>query len=97
MKKFKTSGPGPNAPHIQGVQINNEQFCNKSTLYVSLLKKRVGDDLFYHILSFSSILFFNLSLIVVCNIQHAWWSTQSRLATLLSSLIARRWVGLQTI
>ena len=25
---------------------------------------------------------------------HTWWSTQSRLATLLSSLIARRWVGL---
>ena len=25
---------------------------------------------------------------------HAWWSTQSRLATLLSSLIARGWVGL---
>ena len=25
------------------------------------------------------------------------WSTQSRLATLLSSLIARRWVGLQTL
>ena len=28
---------------------------------------------------------------------HAWWSTQSRLATLLSSLIARQWVGLQTL
>ena len=28
---------------------------------------------------------------------HAWWSTQSRLATLFSSLIARRWVGLQTL
>ena len=26
-----------------------------------------------------------------------WWSTQSRLVTLLSSLIARRWVGLQTL
>ena len=32
-----------------------------------------------------------------CNRLHAWWSPQSRLATLLSSLIARRWVGLQTI
>ena len=32
-----------------------------------------------------------------CNRLHAWWSTQSRLATLLSSLIARRWVGLQTL
>ena len=29
--------------------------------------------------------------------QHAWWSTQSQLATLLSSLIARRWVELQTL
>ena len=28
---------------------------------------------------------------------HAWWSTQTRLATLLSSLIARGWVGLQTL
>ena len=28
---------------------------------------------------------------------HAWWSTQSRLATLLSSLNARRWVGLLTL
>ena len=28
---------------------------------------------------------------------HAWWSTQSQSATLLSSLIACRWVGLQTL
>ena len=32
-----------------------------------------------------------------CSRLHAWWSTQSRLATLLSSLIARWWVGLQTL
>ena len=32
-----------------------------------------------------------------CSRLHAWWSTQSRLATLLSSLIARRWVGLQNL
>ena len=32
-----------------------------------------------------------------CNRLHAWWSTQSQLATLLSSLIARWWVGLQAI
>ena len=32
-----------------------------------------------------------------CRRLHAWWSTQSRLATLLSSFIARRWVGLQTL
>ena len=28
---------------------------------------------------------------------HAWLSTQSRLATFLSSLIARRWVGYQSL
>ena len=32
-----------------------------------------------------------------CNRLHAWWSTQSRSAILLSSLIARRWVGLQSL
>ena len=32
-----------------------------------------------------------------CNRLRALWSTQSRLATLLSSLTARRWVGLQTL
>ena len=32
-----------------------------------------------------------------CNRLHAWWSTQSRLATLLSSLMTRQWVGLQTL
>ena len=35
--------------------------------------------------------------LMYCHRLHAWWSTQSRLATLLSSLIARRWVGLQTL
>ena len=32
-----------------------------------------------------------------CNILHAWWSTWSRLAILLSSSFACRWVGLQTL
>ena len=32
-----------------------------------------------------------------CSRLHAWWSAQSQLATLLSSLIACWWVGLQTI
>ena len=32
-----------------------------------------------------------------CNRLHAWWSTQTQLATLLSPLIARWWVGLQTL
>ena len=35
--------------------------------------------------------------LMYCNRQHACWSTKSRLATLLSSLIARWWVGLQTL
>ena len=32
-----------------------------------------------------------------CNRLHAWWSTNSRLVTLLSSLISRLWVGIQTL
>ena len=35
--------------------------------------------------------------LMYCNRLHAWWSTQSGLATLLSSLIARQLVGLQTL
>ena len=35
--------------------------------------------------------------LMYCNKLHAWWSTQSRLATLLSSLIARRLVGPKTL
>ena len=35
--------------------------------------------------------------LMYCNRLHAWWSTQSRLATFLSSLIASRWVRLQTL
>ena len=32
-----------------------------------------------------------------CNRLCSWWSTQSRLAALLSTLTARRWVGLQIL
>ena len=35
--------------------------------------------------------------LMYCNRMHAWWSTQSRLATLLSSLLVRRWDRLQTL
>ena len=35
--------------------------------------------------------------LMYCNRLHAWWSTQSGLATLLSSLIARQWVRLQIL
>ena len=38
-----------------------------------------------------------LSLKINFVLLHAWWSTISQLATLLSSLIARQWVGLQTL
>ena len=35
--------------------------------------------------------------LMYCNRLHAWWSTQSRLATLLSFLIARWWDGLKAL
>ena len=35
--------------------------------------------------------------LIYCNRLHAWWSTKSRLATLLSFLIARRWAGLKAL
>ena len=62
------------------------------------LKKIVGSDnfsaQFIKIISHYKKIGYNIN---DCNRLHAWWSTQSRLATLLSSLIARRWVGLQTL
>ena len=43
--------------------------------------------------------YFRKSLVpgLYCNILHAWWSTQSRWASLLSSLIALPWVRRQTL
>ena len=35
--------------------------------------------------------------LVCCNGLRAWWSAQSRKAALLSSLVARRWVGLRAL
>ena len=35
--------------------------------------------------------------LMYCSRLHAWWSTQSRSATLLFSLIARQWVRLKTL
>ena len=62
------------------------------------LKKIVGSNIF----SAQFIKIISHYKKIGCNIMynyrlHAWWSTQSRLATLLSSLIARRLVGLQTL
>ena len=34
--------------------------------------------------------------LMYCKRLHAWWPTQSQLTTLLSSLISRQWIGLQT-
>ena len=35
--------------------------------------------------------------LVYCSGLRAWWSARSQLVTLLSSLVARRWVGLRTL
>ena len=62
------------------------------------LKKIVGSNNFSA--QFIKIIshYKNLAItLMYCNRLHDWWPTQSRLATLLSSLIARRWVGLQTL
>ena len=65
------------------------------------LKKIVGSNnfsaQFIKIISHYKKIGYNINVLLYCNRLHAWWSTQSRLATLLSSLIARRWVRLQTL
>ena len=61
------------------------------------LKKIVGSNIFSaHFIKIISHKRLAITL-MFCNRLHAWWSTQSRLATLFSSLNARRWVGLQTL
>ena len=63
------------------------------------LKKIVGSNnfsaQFIKIISYYKKNGYNIN--VYCNRQPAWWSAQSRSATLLSSLLARRLVGLQTL
>ena len=62
------------------------------------LKKIVGSDNFSaQFIKIIPIIKRLAITLMYCNRLHAWWSTQSRLATLLSSLIARLWVGLQTL
>ena len=62
------------------------------------LKKIVGSNnfsaQFIKIISHYKKIGYNIN---VLHRLHAWWSTQSRLATMLSSLIAGWWVGLQTL
>ena len=57
------------------------------------LKKIVGSNHFSA--QFPILKIFAITL-MYCNILHAWWSTQSPFATLLSSLIAGGWVWIQT-
>ena len=62
------------------------------------LKKIVGSNNFQRSSLKKIPIIKRLAIILTyCNRLHAWWSTQSWLATLLSSLIARRWAGLQTL
>ena len=62
------------------------------------MKKIVGSNNFQRSLLKYSLIIKRLAMtLMYCNRLHAWWSTQSRLATLHSSLIARKWVGLQTL
>ena len=63
------------------------------------LKKIVGSNnfpaQFIEIISHYKKIGYNIE-VNKCNRKHVWWSTQSWLATLLSSKIARRWVRPQT-
>ena len=71
---------------------------SKVTWCMYKLKKIVGSNNFSAQFIKKLPIIKRLALILMyCNRLHTWWSTQSRLATLLSSLIARRWVGLQTL
>ena len=89
--------------------ISKFQVGLKSLLRQGLSEPDFYGDLVYKLKKLALIIFQRSSLkeftiikrlaitLMYCNRLHAWWSTQSRLATLLSFLIARRWVGLQTL
>ena len=66
--------------------------------FVYKLKKIFGSNTFQR----SSLKLFLIIkrfaiILMYCSRMHAWWLNRSRWATLLSSLIARWWVGLQTL
>ena len=61
------------------------------------LKKIVGSNNFSAQLNSFPIINRLTITLMYCNWLHAWWSTQSRLATLLFSIIACRWIRLQTL
>ena len=90
--------------------ISKFQIGHKSLLRQGLLEPEFYGDLVYKLKKIvgsnnfqrSSLKLFPIIkrlaiTLMYCNRQHACRSTQSRLATLLSSFIARRWVGLQTL
>ena len=87
--------------------ISKFQVGLKSLLCQGLLEPEFYGDLVYRLMA---IIFFSAQFIKIishyerlaitlmyCNRLHAWWPTQSRLTTLLSSLIACQWVRLQTL
>ena len=90
--------------------ISKFQIGIKSFLHQGLLEPEFYGDLVYKLTKIigsnniqrSSLKWFSIIkrlaiTLKYCNRLRAWWSTQSQLATLLSSLIARRWVGLETL
>ena len=69
----------------------------KSLLRQGLSEPEFYDDLVYKLKKIVGSYNFSAQFIKIIPIIQRWWSTQSQLATLLSSLIARWWVGLQTL
>ena len=66
--------------------------------FVYKLKKIVGCKFFQRSLLKQYLIMKGLATtLMLCNRLHAWCSTQSRLAALLSFLIACQWVGLKTL
>ena len=100
-------------PHILSISVNPHLFsCErlKSLWRQGLSEPDFYGDLVYKLKKILALIIFQRSslkqfpiikrlaiTLMYCNRLHAWWSTQSWLATLLSSLIARRWVGFQTL
>ena len=91
-------GIEPATPGLQDIGLSP---TSRRLLYGDLvykLKKIVGSNNFSSQFIRIISIIKRLSIILMYYSRlHAWWSTQSRSATLLSSLIARRWVGLQTL
>ena len=74
----------------------SKDFLNLNSVVTGCINWRRLLDLIIFSAQFPIIKRFAITL-MNCGRQHALWSTKSWLATLLSSLFARWWVGLQTI